>query len=214
MAAKKTISLADVANVKEALSIKTLSDCSLLRDWIALKEGNISNIFIDILEIARLKLIENRTAWNEEELKMNFISIVLLASEIEVQNKIKLFYERPLRGTLRDYEFSVICDCIIGTPTDGGRPKAPYFFLQEYKKGKGDKYDPEAQMLVSMLLAQQQNNDGKPIYGAWVIGEIWYFATLVGNEYCLSKPFSAYESATLYQIVLILQDLKQRILGR
>jgi hypothetical protein len=50
-------------------------------------------------------------------------------------------------------------------------PDSPYFFLQEFKKKRGENrndkpFDPEAQMLKAMLIAQNLNNDGKIIYGA------------------------------------------------
>ncbi len=210
---KNTISLTDVANVKEALEIHTLRNCKYLLEWEQ-ATGTISPNYQEVLEEARQDLIINQNEWNEEELKMNFISVVFRASHVEVPHKIKLFYERPLSGILQGYEFSIICDCMIATPTLGGRPKFPYFFLQEFKKSKGDRIDAEAQALIAMLLAQEENKDNKPIYGAWLIGESWTFTVLNGKEYCVSKQYLATNPDDLTKIVYMLQYLKTLILNR
>ncbi len=211
---RKTISLADVANVIDTLQLSVLQDGQYLRTWEQAAGGKIDSIQATALEKARISLELNRSKWNEEELKMKFISVIMDVAQVEIPNKIEVFYERPLQGTIQDYEFLVICDCIIATPTAGGRPKIPYFFLQEFKKGKGDKIDAEAQALVAMLLAQQANNDRKAIYGAWLIGENWHFTTLFGNEYCTSRQYVATNPEDLKKIVYMLQYLKTLILSR
>jgi hypothetical protein len=37
---------------------------------------------------------------------------------------------------------------------------------------------------VAMLIAQEMNKNGKPIYGAYMIGKDWYFMVMRGKEYC------------------------------
>jgi len=49
-------------------------------------------------------------------------------------------------------------------------PETPYFFMQEFKKSKGDKQDPEGQMLAARIAAQHLNQNGKTLYGSYVIG--------------------------------------------
>lgn len=212
-AIKNTISLTDVANVIDTLNILTVSECEHLAEWEA-ATGSMTAAHQEVLEEARQELVLNRNKWNEEELKMNFVSSVMKASKLNVQDKIKVFYERPLTGTIQGYNFSIICDCMVASPTQGGRPKAPYFFLQEFKKGKGDGIDAEAQVLVAMLLAQQQNNDGKPLYGAWLIGENWCFTVLNGNEYCISESLKGTDAKDLEKIVFMIQHLKTIIQNR
>jgi hypothetical protein len=204
---KKTISLTDVANVIDTLNLEVVQNCLHLREWEA-TEGKIEPMYEPSLEKARKNLELNSSKWNEEELKMKFISVVMNVSEVE-SSKLAVFYERPLEGTLQDYEFSIICDCMIGTSTAGGRPKAPYFFLQEFKKSKGDRIDAEAQALVAMLLAQKENNDNKVLYGAWLIGENWHFTTLYGREYCVSRQYVATNPDDLRKIIYLLQFFKK-----
>lgn len=210
---KNTLSLSDVANVIDTFGIIRLQSCAELVRWTQMK-GEVSQAYVELLERARQDLVINSSVWNEEELKMKFISPVIAASEPEVPRQIQVFYERPLTGKLHDYGFSVICDCIVARPTQGGRPQQPYFFLQEFEKEKGDRNDPEAQMLVAMLLSQQVNADDKPIYGAWLQGEHWYFCVLNGLEYCRSKTYLATEPDQLEKIVFMLQSLKTLILQR
>jgi hypothetical protein len=212
-AIKNTISLTDVANVIDTLNILSVRECKHLAEWET-ATGSISSAHQEILEEVRQELVVNRNKWNEEELKMNFVSAVMRASKLNVPDEIKVFYERPLVGTVQGYNFSIICDCMVATPTQGGRPKAPYFFLQEFKKGKGDGLDAEAQVLVAMLLAQQQNNDQKPLYGAWLIGENWCFTVLNGNEYCISDSLKGTNPDDLTKIVYMIQHLKTIIQGR
>ena len=210
---KKTISLGDVANIKEAMDIQSIRHCKHLEEWEK-AESEIKPMYKDILEQARLDLVDYWNSWNEEELKMKFISIVMRTAEIEIPDKARVFYERPLSGQLEGYDFSVICDCMLASPTAGGRPKKPYFFLQEFKKEKAEQTDPEAQMLVAMLLAQEQNQDQKVVYGAWVRGENWHFSTLQGKEYCISRSYVATLPIDLSKIVAMMQYLKTLILGR
>jgi hypothetical protein len=93
-------------------------------------------------------------------------------------------------------------------------PTKPYFFLQEFKKAKGEKKDPEAQMLTAMIIAQHLNKDQKPIYGSYLIGSGWRFATLIGNHYCLSRKFEAENKKDLIHILFILKQIKQIVLNR
>lgn len=210
---KNTISLADVANVIDTLKINVVSDCKHLSDWQNAK-GHLTPNHQELIEEARQDLAKNLSRWNEEELKMNFVSPVFRASQLNEPNKIQVFYERPLEGIIQGYAFSVICDCVVATPTQGGRPDVPYFFLQEFKKEKGDKIDAEAQMLVAMLIAQQKNSDSKTIYGAWFRGENWHFTTLNGSDYCVAPTLVATKVDELQQILYMLQYLKTLILDR
>ena len=135
-------------------------------------------------------------------------------ADIAVKNKIKVFYERPLSANIKGYSLSVIVDCMVATPLIFNSPKLPYFFLQEFKKGKSEKKDPEAQMLSAMLIAQEKNKDDKPIYGGFLVSSNWRYATLVGQNYCLSHQLDASNKKDLLQIVCVLRKLKEIILNQ
>jgi hypothetical protein len=69
-------------------------------------------------------------------------------------------------------------------------------------------------MLGAMIIAQHQNQDKHPVYGAFVVGKNWVFSVLNENEYCRSSQYDASEKEELLQIVFILRNLKHLILAR
>ena len=165
----------------------------------------------DFLEQKRQLLLIEGDFWNEEELKMKFLSHVFEIVDIEVPNKVKTFYERSLSTIFNGYKLNVICDMLIASPMGIGKPKKPYFFLQEFKKSK-NATDAEGQVLTAMLIAQHQNDNGKPIYGCWLQGKMWNFCTLNDKKYCVSRTYDASQKPDLQNIILILKQLKEIIL--
>jgi hypothetical protein len=115
-----------------------------------------------------------------------------------------------LSAEVNGHRLSVITDCMVATPLKS-QPTKPYFFLQEFKKAKGEKKDPEAQMLTAMLIAQHQNEDNQPIYGGYMIGTGWHFATLIEKDYCVSEKFETTKKEDLRQVIFILRKLKDLI---
>ena len=65
-----------------------------------------------------------------------------------------------------------------------------------------------------MLIAQAKNNDQKPIYGGYLFGTVWNFATLMGNQYCISREYNATRRDDLLQIINILRKIKDLIQER
>jgi hypothetical protein len=203
-----------VLDVIDRFDINKIFDCANLKAWVTTPLGTLKPAYEEILEEARQKLEYKWNEWNEEELKMNFISIVILCAQMEEPKIAHTYYERRFSGKVQDIPISVVVDCMIASPTNSGRPKHPYFFMQEYKRSLGDTHDPEGQMLAAMILAQEKNKDDKPLYGSWIQGRFWYFTTLIGKDYCVSKPFDATDPQALLHIVFILRKLKELILNR
>lgn len=197
----------------DTFSLNVASDCSHLSEWLSatfqLNETEKSNF--DYL-YHQVKI--DGKYWNEEELKIRFIGGLFAIAQIDVEDKIKVFYERPLSATILNLNLAVITDCLVATPLKFNTPKKPYFFLQEYKKGRGEAKDPEAQMLLAMLIAQEKNQDNLPLYGSYVIGSTCYFATLIDKNYCSSRLYDAADEKDLLQIIFILRKLKDLILER
>ena len=69
------------------------------------------------------------------------------------------------------------------TATGKRVPKHPYFFIHEYKKELESSSDPLGQLMIAMVAAQHLNQDGNPLYGAYVVGRSWNFVILDGKEY-------------------------------
>ena len=203
----------DVSEVIDTFDIVKIFDCDILKNWLSNNSGTLKVTYQDILEDARRVLLRKWDEWNEEELKMNFISLVILAAQIEEPNRINTYYERRLSGDVEDTNISVVVDFMIASPMNSGRPKKPYFFMQEFKRSLGDTHDPEGQMLAAMILAQALNQRTQPLYGSWIQGKIWYFTVLNGKDYCVSQAFDAADKNDLSQIVFILRHLKTLILN-
>jgi hypothetical protein len=203
----------DGAEVIERFDIEKKENCETLNEWM-----NVSGELNDteqllLSDICRDMKIVGRD-WNEEELKMNFVAIIFYIAKINVSKKIQLFYERRMSGEVENIPISVKVDGMIASPTNANRPRNPYFFLQEFKRSLGDDHDPEGQMLAAMILAQEINKDGKPIFGCWLQGKNWNFTTLSGKDYCVSQQFDATDIKDLYQIIFIFRKLKALILAR
>ncbi|MDZ7878212.1 MAG: hypothetical protein U5L45_11105 [Saprospiraceae bacterium] len=203
----------DLDLLAETYNIQRVGDCQDLDEWLSAKYDLTvfeQTLFDNIFS----KTKDNVNYFNEEELKMHLISPLFLIADINVPKKIRVFFERPLKTVLNNFLLSVNCDCMAATPMQFNKPKRPYFFLQEYKKSKGDDKDPEAQMLAAMIIAQHQNNDGLPLFGSYIIGSHWYFTTLVGENYCSSREFDADDNDDLLQVVFILKKLKDILILR
>jgi hypothetical protein len=203
----------DIFEVIDRFGIEKIRQCSILEDWM-MAQSELTSFEKELSEKARAELEVKWDEWNEEELKMNFIGLILFTAHLDVPKKIRTFYERKLTGKVNDILISVTVDCMIASPMNSGRPKSPYFFLQEFKRSLGDNHDPEGQMLAAMILAQELNQDKKPLYGCWVQGKNWNFTVLNGKEYCVSVQFDATKSNDLLQIVSVLRKLKDLILSR
>jgi hypothetical protein len=197
----------------DTFNLNVVSECQHLAVWTSatFHLSPIDQSNFDYL-LAQVKV--DGKYWNEEELKIRFIGGLFAIAQIDVEDKIKVFYERSLSAIVQDHNLAVITDCLVATPLKFNTPKKPYFFLQEYKKGRGEAKDPEAQMLLAMLIAQEKNQDDLPLYGSYVIGSTCYFTTLIGKDYCTSRLYDASEPKDLLQIIFTLRKLKELILNR
>ena len=203
----------DVFEVIDSFNIEKIKNCQILQNWVN-AQVELTPFESQLIEDARQSLDLKWDEWNEEELKMNFISLVLFVAKPTEFKRINAFYERRLSGSVNNIGISLIVDCMLASPTNSGLPKSPYFFLQEYKRSLGDNHDPEGQMLAAMILAQELNQDGKALYGSWIQGKNWYFTVLKDLDYCVSRQFDATDPVNLLQIVSILRKLKELILNR
>lgn len=202
----------DTDEVLDAFNLERNIGCAILDEWLS-TSYELTSGQEEILEEKRQRLSIEGYFWNEEELKMHFLAAIFDMIHFDEKGKIKLFYERPLVSVINGYSFRVVCDVMIATPKGVGSPKKPYFFLQELKKQKGKEQDAEAQMLAAMLVAQFQNeNKSQPVYGCYLQGKNWTFATLHDKNYCVSSQFDATNKVHLYQVIYALKHLKILIL--
>ncbi len=174
-----------------------------LSDWLSAK-GEINEADMILLEDVRKKLIENTESWNEEELKMSFISMIIYLSRFD--KPIRTYYDREISAEIEGYFVSSKVDMMLSKGI-GDLIKTPYFFLHEYKREKKYSGDPIGQMLGGMLIGQEKNANNKPVYGCYVQGRNWYFSILEGKKYIISEGFDASKIDEVQQIMFILRKI-------
>ncbi len=209
MKAQKTSQ--DINTLLDLFGIEAQREHPILQGWLDV-EVELSKEQQSLLDACRQNLLLQGSEWNEEELKLKFLSFLFYIADIEVEKRLQTFFERPLATVIDGVNLSVISDCMVATPKGKGAPKSPYFFLQEFKKQKGDKNDPEGQMFTAMLIAQHLNADQKPVYGAWLVGNQWCFTILTQKIYTFSHYFDATDPVDLKKIVAILRQIKTLVL--
>ncbi len=203
MAKKKSIDLLEPVLI-ETFGLKRLRPPqSNLEDWLS-ATGAINDDDKRLLDRVLVKLIDNADSWNEEELKMNFISIVILVADFE--NPIRTYYDREISAEINGVFVSSKVDMMLSKGI-GELIKMPYFFLHEYKREKKYSGDPIGQMLGGMLIGREKNNDGKPIYGCYVQGRFWFFSIMQEEKYVVSNAYDSSNIEDAYKIIYILRKL-------
>jgi hypothetical protein len=185
----------------------------LLQEWLnaqtTLNAGE-QYIFDMILTDAKTQI----DGWQEEDLKMQFISFVLRLANLSHPEKNYLtFFERTVSATIGEYFLKVKTDCMIAKGILD-RPEVPYFHFQEYKRQTNPFGSPIAQVLEAMLIASELNQNNKPIYGCYVIGKFWNFMVLEQKVYTLSKSYDCTERDDLLQIISVLRKFKEILENR
>ncbi len=182
----------------------------LLSEWLS-ATGALDNDDERLLQKTLLKIITDGDSWNEEELKMKFISFIIFLADFE--NPIRTYYDREIGEYVGKHYLKCKSDMMLSKGI-GELIKMPYFFMHEYKREKKYSGDPIGQMLGAMLIGQAKNNNDRPIYGCYVQGRFWFFSVLVGNQYVISNSFNSSELEDAKQIIYILRKLKEIILER
>ena len=88
-----------------------------LNNWLQHSEMIMPNDKI-LLDIALDRYNRLGDGWNEEELKMHFLSLIFDHADIELPDKIKLFYERPLSATVQNTPLNGFSKTYDATRTD------------------------------------------------------------------------------------------------
>ncbi len=159
------------------------------------------------LQILHHLVSKRFTDWNEDELKMQFISPLLHQVDYHNSHKFQPFSQRMMRMETEKIEISGIVEWVLASGKQ--IPREPYFFLHEYKKEQGTEADPLGQLLAAMLTAQYLNQDkNKILYGTYITGKDWYFVALAGKQYQRTLPYSVTELDKLLKVYAILQNIK------
>jgi hypothetical protein len=152
-------------------------------------------------------LIEKIDGWNEEMLKMNLISPILILGDLQETRQYKTYYESIIEATVDGHFLKVRSDMMIAKGILEV-PQTPYFYCQEYKKRKDPKGDVFGQLIEALLISQENNKNGKPQYGCTVWGKDWEFFVMENRTYCISQGYDSTKKDDLMQIIAILRKFK------
>jgi hypothetical protein len=113
----------------------------------------------------------------EEDLKMLLIAPVLMLGKLQNTERYYTFFERTIEDTVEGYFLKTKTDFMVAAGNVGIFKKT-FFHFQEYKPLKNPTGDSMGQLLEAFLIAQQKNNNGKPMYGCEVVGKTWNFVIM------------------------------------
>lgn len=203
------------------LGVRLGKDCKYLNDWIKLgNEQELSTFeeqYFNWLFKHKTPFIDD---WNEAELRDQFISnITSIINYNSSEYLIGVFAERSLSTEINGISINGKVDWMVATGSD--LPLQPYFFIHvpiaigNKQEDGNNTVSGRAQLYAIMRVAQELNeNKDEPIYGCYVLGRFWFFTSLVGNYYCITKAYDATEMEELIQIVKILKAQKEIIIKR
>lgn len=186
---------------------KIIEDFPLLDSWLRVEPFILLSKEAEWLEELRLELKAKIDFWNEEEVKMNFISLLLNYFVRYKSPLYETYFDKEISATVENDFLKTEADFMIAKGI-GEIAENPYFCFHEYKRTKKNPSDPIAQVLEAMLIAQELNKNNKPIYGLYTIGRNWYFMVMHSKTYSISKGFEATEKEELLQIIAILRKFK------
>ena len=149
-------------DVELTFNIEKNKHSKMLLSWLS-STIQVKDSHKSFIEELKENLSNNVDAWNEDELKMQFIAPFLNIVNFTT-SKYKPFSQRSLTLKTDKIETSGLVDMVIATGKV--RPREPFFFLHEYKQQHpSKKNDPLGQLLIAMLTAQIKNTNIHPIYG-------------------------------------------------
>ena len=193
-----------INEVEEYFQVVQIDQLPALTEWLT---ADVPVTPAEQRQLSELsaKLLRHVLDWNEAELKMKFIGLVMELVNYD-QEQFQAFFDRSLSVKINQERLAGVVDCMIAS---GRRvPKRPFFCLHEYKPEKHSSNDPLGQVLVAMIAAQISNNTGRPIYGAYVVGRNWYFVALHEKTYAVSLEYDATKDADLTRIFKMLRYVK------
>ncbi len=177
-----------IAEVEDKFQVVLCRQYHLLDEWLTQDCELLSEQETKKLDELKERLLNHVHDWNESELKYKFIVHLLSMIRFD-QDKYQSFMERELTVNIDGEILSGVVDFMVAV---GRRiPKKPFFCIHEYKKELDISNDPLGQLVIAMIAAQKINNDGHPVYGAYVIGRLWFFVILEGLNYAVSLAYDA-----------------------
>jgi hypothetical protein len=145
--------------------------------------------------------------WNEEDLKMKFISVIVELGYLGDSDNVVGYFDKTISAIVEGIPLVVKSDFMLAMGVLDVF-ETPYFHFQEYKPSKNPSGDSMAQLLEAFLISQVKNKNGKPLYGIEIIGSNWRFVVIDGKDYCISKAYDAVDRSDLLTIIAILRKFR------
>lgn len=178
----------------------------LLKEWLQ-AETTLSISESELFEEIYADAFQNIAGWQEEDLKMKFISFVLHLGHLKNTLRYYTYFEKTIFATVEGVFLKTKTDFMVAKGIFN-MPQVPYFHFQEYKPQINPTGEPMAQLIEAFLIAQTQNANGKPLYGCEIIGKQWSFVIMEGKSYYISETYDCTKRNDLLKIIAILRKFK------
>ena len=206
MATKLKFSDCTAELMQDTFGLTQASEDDRLAQWLAAAQPlALNEVERAVLAQLRKTFLKNSDTWNEIELIEYLIAPLFALIDFHT-DYFKMFSERRIAAVVDDYELYGEPDTLIATGTY--TPKTPYFCFNEDKRIEDAKGDALGQVLAEMLAAHTLNARNIPIYGVYVVDNVWYFLVLHDNAYCITKGHYAAHETDLGDIFKLLKALK------
>jgi hypothetical protein len=179
----------------------------LLQTWMNAPQPIFNAVEQYNFDTAFKKAVKSIDGWSEEDLKMKFIAPILELGHMSDDDNMIGYFDKTISAQVQNIPLVVKSDFMLAKGILD-TPKKPYFHFQEYKPTKNPTGDSMAQLLEAFLIAQVKNQDGKPIYGAEIMGAYWRFVVMDGRSYCTANPLVCTKREDLMQIIAVLRQFK------
>jgi len=180
---------------------------ALMVEWMNASVG-LSTIEQTVFDKLITRAIRDIEGWQEEDLKMKFLSPVLELAHFMDDQEVYSYFEKTVSATVDGHFLKTKTDFMLAKGILD-KPQQPYFHFQEWKPHKRPTGDSMAQLLEALLIAQELNQHQFPMYGCEVMGKYWSFVILEDKSYCISKSYDCTEQDDLLQIIAVLRKFKQ-----
>ena len=187
--------------------ISVPDETPLMDEWLTAELPELNPFERYYFDKALVKAQQGISGWNEEDLKIKFLGPVLELGQI-TDDKIAIsYFDKTISATIDGIRLIVKSDFMLAKGILDVY-ETPFFHFQEYKPYKNPSGDSMAQLLEAFLIAQEKNQNGKPMYGVDIMGKNWQFVTMEGREYCISKSLDATDRDDLLKIIAILRKFR------
>jgi len=200
---KKTFNQWNKGELQKEFGLKRHEECEALKTWLSMPDEVpivLNDLEENMLDFSRDEARIYIEEWNEWELRDQFIGPVIKLARFNDAERLVSTFSIELSGKV---------DWMIASGM--GRPEKSFFFIHLYKQEGRSTRSNSGQLLATMLAAQELNDDGKPIYGAYVVGRNWFFVVLQGKSYCMTDAYVSTKEDDLKEILRILKAQKLMI---